>query len=293
MKTGEKIRRLRNEKLMTQSQLAGTRITRNMLSKIENGEANPSLPTLEYIAQRLNVSVGFLLADAEDDMIYRKNHELFDIKRAYASGNMRLCREMAQKSDITDDETELILAQATFSVALEEFGAGNLKNACRLFDEALSYSENTVYYTGHILSASALYFRYMRTISQTLSSEIIDEYDVEYYSAMHDRTCFYMVCLENLEKSAPGYVEQYIKSGEPDDPYVLHLGAKVNMKSGDFRAAYTKLYRILISQVEINEPLMYAVLCDLEICCRETEDFKGAYEYSLTKIDLMQRLLSE
>ena len=39
MEIGEKIKRLRSAKLMTQAELAGDHITRNMLSCIENGVA--------------------------------------------------------------------------------------------------------------------------------------------------------------------------------------------------------------------------------------------------------------
>lgn len=46
MDIGKKIREIRTEKLMTQSQLAGDEITRNMLSRIENGAALPSLGTV-------------------------------------------------------------------------------------------------------------------------------------------------------------------------------------------------------------------------------------------------------
>ena len=39
MNIGERIRALRNAKMMTQTELAGKQITRNMLSRIENGSA--------------------------------------------------------------------------------------------------------------------------------------------------------------------------------------------------------------------------------------------------------------
>ena len=61
MNIGERIRELRISKLMTQADLAGDRITRNMLSCIENGSANPSLSTIVYIAGRLGVPAGCLL----------------------------------------------------------------------------------------------------------------------------------------------------------------------------------------------------------------------------------------
>ena len=50
MQIGEKIKMLRQSKLMTQSELAGNHITRNMLSSIEHGTALPSLSTALYIA---------------------------------------------------------------------------------------------------------------------------------------------------------------------------------------------------------------------------------------------------
>ena len=43
MNIGKKIKKLRTSKLMTQSELAGSEITRNMLSRIENDAASPSL----------------------------------------------------------------------------------------------------------------------------------------------------------------------------------------------------------------------------------------------------------
>ena len=52
MDIGKKIKELRLQKFMTQSELAGNEITRNMLSRIENGAAQPSLDTLKYLASR-------------------------------------------------------------------------------------------------------------------------------------------------------------------------------------------------------------------------------------------------
>jgi len=91
MNIGEKIRELRIAKLMTQSELAGTHITRNMLSCIENGNAQPSLSTILYIAERLNVPAGFLLAEEGDEIVWRKMNSLANIKRAYTAGDWYGC----------------------------------------------------------------------------------------------------------------------------------------------------------------------------------------------------------
>ena len=71
---GEKIKKLRKLRGMTQAELAGSLITRNMLSSIENGKANPSLDTLTHIAANLSVSVSYLVSDDEDVSFYEKQY---------------------------------------------------------------------------------------------------------------------------------------------------------------------------------------------------------------------------
>ena len=53
MTLGQKLKQTRLARGMTQSQVVGDRITRNMLSQIENDLASPSVGTLEYLARRL------------------------------------------------------------------------------------------------------------------------------------------------------------------------------------------------------------------------------------------------
>ena len=58
------VRRIRVRKGVSQQQLASlTGIERSYLSRLEHGNANPSLTTLERIASALGVAVADLLAD--------------------------------------------------------------------------------------------------------------------------------------------------------------------------------------------------------------------------------------
>ncbi len=61
MELGEKLRQARLEAGLSQRQLCGQVITRNMLSQIESGKAKPSMSTLQYLAGQLGKSVGFFL----------------------------------------------------------------------------------------------------------------------------------------------------------------------------------------------------------------------------------------
>ncbi len=292
MNIGEKIKTLRTSKLMTQSELAGNEITRNMLSRIENGAAQPSLDTLKYLAKRLNVSTGFLLADSTDEQMYIKHKEIYSIKSAYLSGDYRICRDICLKSSTSsDDEIQMILAECTLEIAIEEFSLGNLHEACRYFDLAIQACAQTVYNTEHILAVSAMYFKYMRNISAMLSSDYIDENEAPLYSSYTDHFCLYMGAFLSLkcnDEQTKGL--ENIITGE--GIYALHIKAIKHMSNSEYDAAIECLNRILFGDISIPKPMIYYLFCDLEICSKEIEDFKGAYEYSIDKIEIIQKLLS-
>ena len=293
MTTGEKIKKLRTEKMMTQSQLVGDQITRNMLSRIESDEANPSLSTLLYLAKRLNVPAGYLIAEDKEDDIYMKSTALENIKRAYHSGSYRICRQLCMEIEDPDDEIVLLAAEASFFVAVEEFDKGNLKHAVNYFDEAISYESKTRYYLEHIKAAACMYIRYMRRFSQTLSSSVIDENSVEHFCAMDNMFCRYIYAIECVENAHTTFANSFVKNGDREDPIVLHLGAKIDMFHGNFRLAIMKLQQALNNNRKISRPLLYLVFSDLEECSKATNDFRAAYEYSTTKMDLLQTMLSD
>ncbi|WP_144513637.1 helix-turn-helix domain-containing protein [Bacillus sp. FJAT-22090] len=60
---GERIRKIRKQQKITLEALAGTELTKGMLSLIENNKANPSMESLNYIANQLNVDVTELLEE--------------------------------------------------------------------------------------------------------------------------------------------------------------------------------------------------------------------------------------
>ncbi|MDR0139101.1 helix-turn-helix domain-containing protein [Metabacillus idriensis] len=82
---GERIRNLRKQKKLTLAELAGTELTKGMLSLIENNKANPSMESLAYIAKRLEVDVSQLVNEVnvvelrevldESEKLYSVNKE--------------------------------------------------------------------------------------------------------------------------------------------------------------------------------------------------------------------------
>jgi len=83
---GERIRTLRKQRKMTLEALAGDRLTKGMLSQIENNKAKPSMESLEYIAERLGVEVTELLetiSSAELRKVLEKVERIYEEFRIY------------------------------------------------------------------------------------------------------------------------------------------------------------------------------------------------------------------
>lgn len=84
MTMGQRIRAARLEAGLSQRELAGEEITRNMLSSLEHDTANPSVATLRYLAGRLGKPVSWLLGEDGPS----------EAAAAFAQGDFRRCREL-------------------------------------------------------------------------------------------------------------------------------------------------------------------------------------------------------
>lgn len=293
MNVGKKIRSLRVSKLMTQSELAGTHITRNMLSYIENGLAQPSLSTLVYLAGRLNVPVGFLLAEEGDEILYEKMNGLTNVKQAFRQGDYAGCRSLCRSAFAEpDDEIKLLLAECDLEIAAEQFWQGRLRYACQMLDEALEYSSETIYRMPHISATAEVYFRFMERISSTLYSENLDMTE-QTVPLPNTPFCAYVNALDALDNGIFQPAKDYGDQFDRRSFFGQHLQVRIFMAQKSYEAAKDALQSLLRAEEPLSEVGLYLVLCDLETCCRETEDFKGAYQYTNEKVQLLEQLLRE
>ena len=63
MELGQRLKQARQEAGLSQRQVCGDTITRNMLSQIENGSARPSMDTLLYLARQLGKPVSYFFEE--------------------------------------------------------------------------------------------------------------------------------------------------------------------------------------------------------------------------------------
>ena len=104
MTMGQRILAARLAAGLSQRELAGEEITRNMLSSLEHDTANPSVATLRYLAERLGRPVSWFLGeersseaiDAFESGDYRRSRELMDPRERRWLEPLALLREAEQ-----------------------------------------------------------------------------------------------------------------------------------------------------------------------------------------------------
>ncbi len=294
MSIGEQIKRLRLAKNMTQSELAGDQVSRNMLSLIENGRATPSLETLEALASKLKVSPAFLLSEGEEKSALVKSAHLADIRLAFSGRNYRicadLCRRLYDESGVPDHEVDLILSESLFENARDALFSDRVREACRLFDKAVYYATRTAYYTQHLLAAVGMYFDYLEMLSPSLVSENLepDAAPSALGGFVGDAFCRYIFALTH---------EEHVFETRADDPawadlLAVHIRARRNMSDGDYEAAGRELNDILRGEGVLPGIMMYHVFGDMEECCHRSGNSRSAGMYRELRISQFEKLMS-
>ena len=107
MTMGQRILAARLAVGLSQRELAGEEITRNMLSSLEHDTANPSVATLRYLSKRLGRSVSWLLGEEEES----------EAVAAFEAGRYRLCREQMTDAERSWLEPLALLREAEQAIA--------------------------------------------------------------------------------------------------------------------------------------------------------------------------------
>lgn len=137
MTLGEKLRQARLEAGLSQRQLCGEEVTRNMLSQIENGAAMPSMGTLSYFARQLGKPVSYFLQ--EDAVCSPNQQRMEDARRALAEGRggetMEILKDYRRPDPVFDAEAQLLERLAALQAAQERLEKGQFAYAAELLEE--------------------------------------------------------------------------------------------------------------------------------------------------------------
>ncbi len=284
---GEKIRELRQERGITQKDLAGGRITRNMLSLIENGHTSPSVSTLLYIAEKLGVPAGyFLTSSTADDEIFYKMTVIDKLKSAFKSGDYDEVITLSHDipTGAADDEVELILAKSYMKTALVKAEGFMFSSASRDFDKASLHSAKSAY-CSDVLKKSALYYgELMRTSASEQITELLcrPAYICEYVSP---DVVEYFTALRLL-KSGKEATSARITQGSFQ---ARHINSVMLMGEGNFAEAQKRLRELSLDS-SLPFYMQYRVLCDLEFSANATGDLRLAYSSSRRRLELLDKI---
>lgn len=257
MELGQKIRQARQELGLSQRQLCDGKITRNMLSQIENGTARPSMDTLGYLASRLGKSVSYFL---EDQAVVSPNLERMEQARhAFSRQETRkaleLLRDFREPDGIFDWERQLL----TFLCCLNET------------EDALS-REQFPYARERLEQASMLSCAYI-TEAQKLQLQLLRQ------------RAGLSVSPADLQWDAL-LLSQAALAQTPERAVQL-LNACSDISSPDWQLAMGQALFAMEDYADAKDHFLCAQdafpkesIPKLEICFRELGDYKSAYEYA-------------
>lgn len=262
MELGEKLRFARQEAGLSQRQLCGDVITRNMLSQIEHGTAKPSMETLRHLASKLQKPVSYFL---EEDAVVSPNQEL--MARARASWEAResgevwlMLKQFRQPDPVLQWEWEYLSFAAALESAKKAMAEEKHLYARQLLEEAAAFAHGIpalerqrLLRLGQIPGADPV-----EIVGKlpSLDEELLLRAEAALAERNTDRAAALLEAAENRDNGT----------------WNLLRGRTLMEQKWYTPAA------VCLQKAEAEFPADCVPL--LEICFRELNDFKRAYEYA-------------
>lgn len=259
MELGEKLRKARLEAGMSQRELAGDRVTRNMLSQIENGSARPSMKTLQYLAGKLGKSAGYFLD--EEGPVSPNWESIASARRLYAAsdpaGAVQALEGWKSPDPVFDGEMKLLRTLCYLELAEKAAKEGREIYALSLLEKTDSSP-----YCGEELERRRLLM--LGRLSGQRVSGRLPSLDGE----------LLLRAGEALAQEQPDRAAQLLEAAENhSDPRWRILRGDVHMARREFRSAARNFHHAETVSPEETAPR-------LETCYRELGDYRRAYEYA-------------
>lgn len=281
MEIGSKIKKVRLLKNMTQAELCGDFITRNMLSAIENNRALPSLPALEYFVDKLEISASYFFANTSDPLPYMLEHKLPHFRKLSDERKYnKLLHEASEFENCQSTELRLLLANANFNLGQNHFIEGNLSEAQKHFEKA------EVLYRHLGLPA-------MENNSQTglnvISAFLNDTFPSPFECFRHNKGThdfiFYLYIIYMIDH---GMVEKasslYDTVKFEYQPFRYHINSRLAAAKFNYSRAKELLFQLVfVEDTNLPIPFMKKLISELEDYCLKTGDYKTAYDCTVVK----------
>ena len=276
MQLGDKIRERRREVGMTQAELAGDTVTRNMLSQIEGGKASPSLSTLAMLAERLSVPIGYFFCEKGEEILDRKAGVMARLSRLFRAGSYAECLRVFEKElGECDDELGYMMASCAYFCGLRAWKNGSFETAVAYLSSAEDYVQETAYPADWILAGCRL----LIPIGANVQAPLLEFNEHAYIDSLRRAGCLDVFCYLT-EREGYAFENPY---------YEMHLRGRKLLRESHFSEALALFSEIEKhkGEDEITAYLLIRTYADMEIAYRELGDYEGAYRYSTKRHSLL------
>ena len=262
MELGEKLRQARLRAGLSQRQLCGQEITRNMLSQIEHGTCNPSVSTLCFLARQLGLPVSYFL---EEDAAASANGGCMNEGwKAYEAGDDNgalFALERYQGPDsVFDREYVLLKELALLRLAEKNIESGRGAVARKLLNQAQALEEQLSWLPE---------LSQRRLLLQARLGERVPEREL---SCLDDMLLLHAASA--LEEGRPQRASALLDACEErENARWLMLRARAFFALSEYASAAR-----MLQEVEGTDPA--AAIPMLEKCFFALGDYQKAYEYA-------------
>lgn len=286
---GLKIKSLRKELCLTQNFVAEGIVTRNMLSRIENGYVTPSLDTLIKLADRLDVPAGYLIDDNDDGTKLKNERLLSMIKSEFEQERYDLCLQYLDNLNFFPDEKARLISCSKLLHGIHLLNnSAKLRNAQIFISEAL---KNGNYLTAKMISEGTIYRALIDGFSFDNSSG--REEDVIIGTLKYSKASCDIAILAGILKANKEYdskiAEIMFDNSIIENVAISSLISGLILKEkGDNKRALSKLIEALSGK--LASPLRCYCLTLLEKVCAAEKDFERAYSYMTMRKELIEKI---
>lgn len=277
MTLGEKLKKARLDRGLTQTQVCGTHITRNMLSQLENDSASPSVRTLEHLADALGVSMGWLL---EQDPAAE---QLQQARQLYRQGDFSSCFEaLCDHAAGQTEEGILLLIRSALVLSESALADCRFREAHEKAVVARDQCENSLY-AGETELCRAHRVLLRCALEQggdpeEYASMILSDFSEE-GRLLTARYALYQNQIDTAQKTL-------LTEPTPESlAECLILRGRIAIGLQDFAGAETILHQAETAS-RLNRIQRLELYRLLEQCCREREDYRQAYFYATRQLQL-------
>lgn len=261
MELGARLRQARLEAGLSQRQLCGEEITRNMLSLIENGSAQPSMDTLRYLSARLGKPVSYFL---DEQPLSSPNQSCMEQARnAPAEAVLQILEQYRPDDPIFDRERYLLEALSCMELAEQAICQQKLPYGAVLLEQAAEAGSKTPYYTPELERRRLLLYH----AAHGSDAKAIA-------AALPDMTPELLLRAEAaLESKNPQHCAALLEAVQDRSPRWHYLRAEAYFLQENYADAAD--HYLLSGDFDPQRSDRA-----LEICYREMGDYKKAYYYA-------------